>query len=62
MNKTNVEVRCELWNQSKNILRQEALKARHPRTRERLMALYIQKTPSINSSVANKLLMPNNFY
>ncbi|NJK57272.1 MAG: hypothetical protein HC939_15340 [Pleurocapsa sp. SU_5_0] len=28
------------WNQSKELLRQEALTAKHPRTRERLMALY----------------------
>lgn len=28
------------WNQSKELLREEALKAEHPRTRERLMALY----------------------
>ena len=28
------------WGQSKELLREEALKAEHPRTRERLMALY----------------------
>lgn len=28
------------WNQSKELLRTEALTAEHPRTRERLMALY----------------------
>jgi transposase len=28
------------WNQNAEILREEALKAPHPRTRERLMALY----------------------
>lgn len=28
------------WNQSKELLRTEALAAEHPRTRERLMALY----------------------
>jgi len=35
-----LKVKCELWNQSKESLRQEALIAKHPRTRERLMALY----------------------
>ena len=35
-----LKVKCELWNQNQEILRQEALKAKHPRTRERLMALY----------------------
>ena len=35
-----LKVKCALHNQSKEILRQEALKACHPRTRERLMALY----------------------
>ena len=28
------------WNQSTEVLREEALAAKHPRTRERLMALY----------------------
>lgn len=28
------------WNQSRELLREEALVAEHPRTRERLMALY----------------------
>ena len=28
------------WSHSKELLRKEALKAEHPRTRERLMALY----------------------
>ena len=35
-----LKVKCDLHNQSKETLRQEALKAEHPRTRERLMALY----------------------
>lgn len=35
-----LKVKCALHNQNKEILRQEALKASHPRTRERLMALY----------------------
>lgn len=35
-----LKVKCELWNQSRETLRQEALKAEHPRTRERLIALY----------------------
>ena len=35
-----LKVNCTLWGQSKELLREEALKAEHPRTRERLMALY----------------------
>ena len=35
-----LKVKCEVWNQNGEILRQEALAAKHPRTRERLMALY----------------------
>lgn len=35
-----LKVKHEVWNQSRETLRQEALKAKHPRTRERLMALY----------------------
>ncbi len=35
-----LKVKCEVWNQNQEILRQEALAAKHPRTRERLMALY----------------------
>ncbi|MFM7788874.1 MAG: hypothetical protein ACKO90_12240 [Microcystis panniformis] len=35
-----LKVDCERWNQSLETLREEALRARHPRTRERLMALY----------------------
>ena len=35
-----VKVECEKWNQSLEKLREEALKAEHPRTRERWMALY----------------------
>ncbi|MEH2465352.1 helix-turn-helix domain-containing protein [Nostoc sp.] len=35
-----LKVECDRWNQSSSILRQEALKANHARTRERLMALY----------------------
>lgn len=35
-----LKVKCALHNQSKEVLREEALKASHPRTRERLMALY----------------------
>ena len=35
-----LKVNCARWVQSKELLREEALKAGHPRTRERLMALY----------------------
>ena len=35
-----LKVKCEVWNQNREILRKEALAAKHPRTRERLMALY----------------------
>ncbi len=35
-----LKVDCTRWNQSREILREEALAAEHPRTRERLMALY----------------------
>ncbi len=35
-----LKVDCAGWNQSKELLREEALAAKHPRTRERLMALY----------------------
>ncbi len=35
-----LKVKCDRWNQSKELLRTEALAAEHPRTRERLMALY----------------------
>ena len=35
-----LKVNCARWSQSKELLREEALKAGHPRTRERLMALY----------------------
>ena len=35
-----LKVKFELWNQSPEQLREEGLKAEHPRTRERLMALY----------------------
>ncbi|CCI05049.1 hypothetical protein MICAC_6430001 [Microcystis aeruginosa PCC 9443] len=35
-----LKVECKKWNQSLEILREEALQAEHPRTRERLMALY----------------------
>ena len=35
-----LKVDCEKWNQSLETLREEALRAEHPRTRERLMALY----------------------
>ena len=35
-----LKVNCARWNQSGELLREEALKAEHPRTRERLMALY----------------------
>jgi transposase len=35
-----LKVDCERWNQSLETLREEALRAQHPRTRERLMALY----------------------
>ena len=34
-----LKVECEKWNQSLEKLREEALKAEHPRTRERWMAL-----------------------
>lgn len=34
-----VKAECDRWNQSSSILRQEALKANHARTRKRLMAL-----------------------
>ena len=35
-----LKVKLDLHNQSKETLKQEALRASHPRTRERLMALY----------------------
>jgi transposase len=35
-----LKVDCERWNQSTSILREQALKASHARSRERLMALY----------------------
>ena len=35
-----LKVECDRWNQSSSILREEALKANHARSRERLMALY----------------------
>ena len=35
-----LKVDCARWNQSRELLREEALVAEHPRTRERLMALY----------------------
>jgi transposase len=35
-----LKVDCARWNHSRELLREEALVAEHPRTRERLMALY----------------------
>ncbi len=35
-----LKVNCGRWNQRGELLREEALQAEHPRTRERLMALY----------------------
>ncbi|NJL61345.1 MAG: helix-turn-helix domain-containing protein [Methylacidiphilales bacterium] len=35
-----LKVECDRWNQSTSILREEALKANHARSRERLMAMY----------------------
>ena len=35
-----LKVNCSRWYQSPKDLREEALSAQHPRTRERLMALY----------------------
>lgn len=35
-----LKVECDRWNESASRLREEALKANHARTRERLMALY----------------------
>ncbi len=35
-----LKVDCARWNQSREVLREEALAAKHPKTRERLMALY----------------------
>ncbi len=35
-----LKVECDRWNESSSELREEALKADHVRTRERLMALY----------------------
>ncbi len=35
-----LKVNYARWNQSRELLREEALAAEHPRTRERLMALY----------------------
>ncbi len=35
-----LKVNCARWRHSKELLREEALKAEHIRTRERLMALY----------------------
>ncbi|MBN3942192.1 helix-turn-helix domain-containing protein [Nostoc sp. NMS9] len=35
-----LKVECDRWNQSSSIFREEALKANHARTGERLMALY----------------------
>lgn len=49
-----LKVRCELWNQNGEILRQEAVKAQHPRTRERLMALYEISEGKSATSVVKK--------
>ncbi len=35
-----LKVNYACWNHSQELLKEEALKAEHPRTRERLMALY----------------------
>lgn len=35
-----LKVECDRWNESASRLREEALRADHARTRERLMALY----------------------
>jgi len=35
-----LKVECDRWNESASDLREEALRAKHIRTRERLMALY----------------------
>ena len=35
-----LKINCDRWNQNAAILREEALKADHARSRERLMALY----------------------
>jgi transposase len=35
-----LKVDCEKWNQTQEELRELGIKAEHPRTRERLMALY----------------------
>lgn len=35
-----LQVQCEKWHQTPESLREEALKADHSRTRERLLALY----------------------
>ena len=57
-----LKVNCARWGQSKELLREEALKAEHPRTRERLMALYeISEGIHRNSSrKRNQAKQPNN--
>ena len=35
-----LKINCDRWSQNASILREEALKADHARSRERLMALY----------------------
>ena len=35
-----LKVKLELWDKTPEQLREDSLKAKHPRTRERLMALY----------------------
>ncbi|MEH1842374.1 MAG: hypothetical protein V7L20_27510 [Nostoc sp.] len=35
-----LKVECDHWNESASSLREEALRAKHIRTREQLMALY----------------------
>mgnify|MGYP003465605921 CR=1 FL=1 len=59
-----LKVKCELWNQSRENLRQEALMAKHPRTRERLMALYDisegKSATSVGKQSKRKLHLPHN--
>jgi transposase len=49
-----LKVDCQRWSQSLQILREEALRANHPRTRERLMALYEIGQGSSASEIGRK--------
>lgn len=49
-----LKVKFELWNQSPEQLREDSLKAEHPRTRERLMAVYEISRGQSATQVARK--------